>query len=107
MARRYCERRGREHEARVGGRASIYCHEGETILIVKGKLLSGGWLCDRCNASLGKGSQACLLIVFPRWVTEQMPDYDFRHERQYFAVEKAEIAVYGAAWPGGTLPALR
>ena len=107
MGRLYCEQHGKEHEARVIGQSSIYCQEGESILIVKGRLTSGGWQCDRCNASLGNGCQAYLLTVFPQWVTEQIPDYDFRHEREYFAVEKAEVAVYGAEWPGGHSPALR
>lgn len=107
MARLYCEEHGKEHEAHVIGQAAISCQEGESVLIVKGTLISGGWLCDRCNAPLGKGDQAYLLSVFPRWVTEQMPGYAFINERQYFSVEKAEIAVYGAAWPGGRQAALR
>ena len=107
MATLFCEPHGREHEARVIGQQAIYRQEGETILIVKGKLISGGWLCDRCNAPLEKGNPACLLVVFPRWITEQIPGYDFIREREYFAVEKAEVAVYGAEWPGGSPPALR
>lgn len=107
MARLYCEDHGKEHEARVIGQASTYCQEGESILIVKGKLVSGGWLCDRCNVPLGKADQAYLLTVFPQWITEQVPDYDFMHERQYFAIKKAEVAVYGAKWPGVISPARR
>ena len=25
---------------------------GETVLIVRGRLISGGWQCDKCNAPL-------------------------------------------------------
>lgn len=107
MARLFCEHDGLEYEERVIRQASIYRQEGESILIVKGKLISGGWLCDRCNAPLGKGKPAYLATAFPRWITQQMADYDFIQERQYFAVGKAEVAVYGAEWPGGMPPALR
>ena len=107
MPHLYCEQHGKEHEARVIGQTSIYRQDGESVLIVKGRLISGGWLCDRCNVPLGKTKQAYLMTTFPRWITENMHGYDFDYERRYFAVERAEVAVYGAEWPGDLSPAIR
>ena len=101
MPHLYCDQHGKEHEARVIGQRAVYRGDGESVLIVKGRLITGGWLCDRCNAPLGKGNRAYLLTVFPRWIAERMQGYDFAYERQYFAVERADVAVYGAEWRGG------
>ena len=100
MPRLYCADHGKEHEARTAGNEALYRQEGETVLIVQGRLNSGPWRCDHCNTPLGKGDTACLIAAFPRWLTASTPAYDFAYERQYFAVRKAEITAYGAAWQG-------
>lgn len=100
MPRLYCEAHGRDHEDTSARNQELYRQEGDTVLIVKGTLISGPWLCDRCNAELKKGQPAILLLAYPRWITESMDKYDFSYERRYFAVEKAKVAVYGAEWPG-------
>ena len=86
--------------ADAAGNQRRYREEGETVLIVRGRLISGPWLCDRCNAELDAGMVAWLVSAFPRWVTESTPDYDFASERRYFALEGDEVTAYGAAWPG-------
>ena len=73
---------------------------GETVLIVRGRLISGGWQCDKCNAPLNRGHKAWLMTAFPRSMTAGMGDYDFAHEKRYFNMKRAEVAVYGAEWPG-------
>jgi hypothetical protein len=95
-----CDKHGREQEAATRKHEELYQQEGETVLIVKGTLISGPWHCDRCNAVLKKGQPAILLMAYPRWMTEGMTDYDFLYESRYFATGKAEVAVYGADWPG-------
>lgn len=107
MPRLYCEPHGREHEARAIVQEATYRQLGESVLIVRGELISGPWLCDECHALLARGSRARLLTAFPLWVVEQMPAYDLAYERHYFAVEKAEVAVYGAAWSGRLATARR
>lgn len=105
----YCETHGGKHQARVGGQSTLYRDEGESVLIVTGRLASGPWRCDDggCRARLRTGDAATLLTSFPRWITESMYDYDFEHERRYFAMRGAEtMTVYGAAWPGGDVTAL-
>jgi hypothetical protein len=101
MPHLYCEQHGKEHEARVQGQVAVYRQERERVLIVKGKLRSGSWLCDRCNARLSEGMMAYFLEVFPRWITEQMPDsVDDYYARRYFAIEEAEVRLYGAEGTG-------
>jgi hypothetical protein len=95
----FCEEHGREYEARVVERQEDYRREGESILVVRGRLRSGPWLCDKCNASVSRGSRATLAIVYPRHITEGVHEYDFGYERRYFDMEKADVAVYGAATP--------
>ena len=73
---------------------------GETVLIVRQRLISGGWQCDKCNAPLNRGHKAWLMTAFPRSMTAGMGDYDFAHEKRYFHMKRAEVAVYGAEWPG-------
>ena len=99
MPRLYCETHGREDEAATTQRQEHYHQEGESVLIVSGKLRSGPWLCDRCNETIGRGSVAYLTSAFPRWITEQMHGYDFADERRYFGGRYDRIAVYGADWP--------
>jgi hypothetical protein len=96
----FCEKHGREHEDSAAGQQEAYRQEGESVLTMRGTLISGPWLCDRCNASLTKGTHAYLASAFPAWVGEGTEDYDFAYERRYFAVEKAEAKLYGARWPG-------
>jgi hypothetical protein len=103
----YCDRHGKEHEARVIERWKFYRDEGESVLIVTGRLTTGPWLCDRCNATLRRGRRAYLISAFTRYWTEGMDEYDFTYERGYFAMKGEErVAVYGAAWPCGDVATL-
>ena len=103
MPRLYCEEHGREYEADAGARQEEYRREGESVLIVRGRLRTGPWLCDRCNATLDSGSAAWLASFLPAWITGQTEAYEFEYERAYFAMNEATVAVYGAAWPAITL----
>ena len=40
------------------------------------------------------------MTAFPRSMTAGMGDYDFAHEKRYLRMKRAEVAVYGAEWPG-------
>ena len=84
-------------------RQEEYRREGESVLIVRGRLRTGPWLCDRCNATLDSGSAAWLASFLPAWITGQTEAYEFEYERAYFAMNEATVAVYGAAWPAITL----
>jgi hypothetical protein len=95
----FCEKHGREHEADTRKNQEHYRHEGESVLVVKGRLISGPWLCDKCNTPLRKDMYACLFAVYASWMTEGGDEYDFSHESQYFAMERAALTVYGAPWP--------
>lgn len=99
-----CAEHGRECESGVQSRQDKIRREGESVLIVKGRLISGPWRCDDCNAELKKGATAWLYVPYPRGITERMDDYDFGMERDYFALTgKDRVALYGAPWPGGTV----
>jgi hypothetical protein len=63
---------GQEHEAHAIEQGSSYRDEGESLLIVRGKLSTGPWLCDRCNATLTRGMIAYLFLPFTRHMTESM-----------------------------------
>ena len=78
MPHLYCEKHGREHKARTSERQELYRQEGESVLIVKDRLISGPWLCDSCNAVLKRGTLAYLCIAYPRFVTESLREYDFK-----------------------------
>jgi hypothetical protein len=54
----FCEAHGREHEADASAAQEEYRQAGESVVTVKGTLISGPWLCDRCNARLVKGARA-------------------------------------------------
>lgn len=88
------------HESRCQEDQENYRWFGETVLIVRGRLISGGWQCDKCNAPLNRGHKAWLMTAFPRSMNAGMGDYDFAHEKRYFNMKRAEVAVYGAEWPG-------
>ena len=49
MARLLCETHGREEEAETIRDQDKHRAENECILVVRGKLISGPWVCDRCN----------------------------------------------------------
>jgi hypothetical protein len=102
----YCTAHGREHENRAITRQDDYREEGESVLIVHGKLVTGGHHCDRCNGPLKRGDDAVLVSAFPRFVTEAMGYYDLAYERRYFDMWRASLAVYGAPWPSGAIAAL-
>ena len=98
----FCETHGREHEAGAAGREEAYRKEGETVLTMRGTLISGPWQCDRgtCGAPLRKGMRAYLASAFPAWIADQLEDYDFAYEQRYFAIKQAEGKLYGAKCPG-------
>ncbi len=103
MAWLFCAEHGRENEERVIRRQEEIRQDGESVLIVKGTLIRGTWRCDSCNALLDEGDRASLYAPYPRSITENIYEYDFSYERDYFALEgEDEITFYGAAWPGGT-----
>jgi hypothetical protein len=102
MAWLYCAAHGREHESAVKRRQADIRREGESVLIVKGKLISGPWRCDSCNAELNEGAPPYLYAAYPRDITEAMDEYGFEMERDYFKLSGEDrMALYGAAWPGG------
>ena len=104
MARLYCTTHGRECESAVKRRQADIRREGESVLIVKGKLISGPWRCDSCNAELNEGATAYLYAAYPRDITEAMDEYGFEMERDYFKLTGEDrMALYGAAWPGGPI----
>ena len=104
MPRLLCEKHGREEEAETVRDQERHREADECILVVRGKLISGAWNCDRCNRELRAGATAYLRTGLPRWVAEGLIDYDFGYEREYFAMGKADTAtVYGADWPDDSI----
>jgi hypothetical protein len=101
----FCKQHGKEHVARSKEEQDNYRLLGETVLIVRGTLISGPWRCDRCNAPLKRRQKAWLVTAFPRHFAEDLEAYDYAYERQYFRIDKAEVKVYGADPPGG-IPSL-
>ena len=100
----YCAAHGRECERAVKRRQADIRREGESVLIVRGKLISGPWRCDHCNAELKDGATAYLHAAYPRHLTEAMDEYGFEMEREYFALAGEDrMALYGAPWPGGPI----
>lgn len=104
MPRLYCERHGREDEARIIAQQQEYRQAGESVLVTQGSLKSGPWLCDRCNEELRKGDTAYLFNPFTAYESEHMERYDFAYEREYFAAKGTEATVYGRRWPGVATP---
>jgi hypothetical protein len=104
MPRLYCDRDGRSEEARTIERQETYRDADECVLVVHGTLVSGPWLCDRCNAQLTEGDRAWLVSAFPSHCRDELHGYDFGYERQYFAMTADDRATdYGAAWPDDTI----
>jgi hypothetical protein len=104
MPRLYCEAHGREREAEIIADQDRYQQEGESVLVVSGKLISGPFVCDRCNKALAAGQPAYLISAMPGWVAEGLIDYDFGYEREYFAMAKTDTATaYGAGWPDDSI----
>jgi hypothetical protein len=99
MPRLYCEQHGREHEASTILQQEHYRQEGEAVLIVKGWLSSGPWLCDKCNATLPRGGMAYLLVFFSKAFTFELESYDFSYERRYFG-RRFDATAYGASVRG-------
>lgn len=96
-----CPTHGEEQEAECRKKQEAYRREGETVLVARGRLISGPWNCDRCNAELEKGDPAMLMTAFPSHLAEALADYDYEYEGEYFAVEKMAVDAYGARPPGG------
>jgi hypothetical protein len=100
----YCEKHGHEREAGIIERQEVYREADETVLVVSGTLISGPWLCDRCNAQLRKADTAYLVSAFPSHCRDDLHDYDFGYERQYFAMTADDRATaYGADWPDDSI----
>lgn len=89
---------GERHAARTAEREALYRQEGETALIVSGRLISGPWLCDSCGTTLAKGKTAVLSNSFLRWQTEATGEYDFAYERRHFDMRKVQVRAYGTVW---------
>ena len=67
-------------------------------------LVTGPWLCDRCGDEIRKGDQAVLVSAFPSHCRDELHDYDFGYERQYFAMNRRDTATaYGADWPDDSI----
>jgi hypothetical protein len=104
MPRLYCEKHARDRETAMIGSEDVYRQADEVVLVVTGKLISGPWHCDRCNVQLRKGDPASLMSAFPSHCRDDLYDYSFRYERQYFAINKSLTATaYGAKWPDGSI----
>ncbi len=92
----YCAADGDAHEKTVIARQDDYRQTAESVLIVRGKLKSGPWKCDRCNARLKRGDAAMLMTALPASFSRHAGGYDFAYERGYFDMKRAEVKVYGA-----------
>ena len=78
--------------------------EGECVLVIEGSLCTGPWRCDSCNAQLAIGDRAWLKAAFPRHVYDDLVEYDFSYERDYFALTPGDrVASYGMEWPDDSL----
>jgi hypothetical protein len=100
----YCQKHGREREAGIIERQDDYREADETVLVASGTLVSGPWLCDRCNAQLRPGHTAVLVSAFPSLWRSDLYDYDFGYERQYFAMNESDTATaYGVEWPDDSI----
>jgi hypothetical protein len=100
----FCEKHGLEHEAGIINRQELYRRADETVLVTAGTLVSATWLCDRCSALLSKGDQAILVFAFPSHCRDDLCNYDFGYERQYFAMTPGDTATaYGAEWPDNSI----
>ncbi len=100
----YCEKHGREREAGIIKREDEYRRADETVLVASGTLISDRWQCDRCNAPLRKGDAAWLVSAFPSHCRDDLHDYDFGYELQYFAMTGSDAATaYGAEWPDDSI----
>jgi hypothetical protein len=97
----FCHTHGKQHEVSCRKSDEEYRMLGETVVMVSGRLISGPWQCDRCNARLATGNRASLMTAFPSHMAEELANYDYANERQYFRVESAAVKVYGAIPPGG------
>jgi hypothetical protein len=104
----YCEKRGREREAGIIERQADYRQADEIVLVVSGTLVSGPWLCDSCNVQLREGHRAWLVSAFPSHCRDELYEYDFGYERQYFAMKPTEAATaYGVPWPDDSIRSRR
>jgi uncharacterized protein with PIN domain len=94
----YCTVHGRGHENRVIVNQDEYRQAAESVLIVHGKLRTGPYRCDKCNAELKRGDTAMLMSALPRFDTESMYEYDFAYEQRYFDLAQVSMTLYGARW---------
>jgi hypothetical protein len=100
----YCKKDGLRHEARSAANQEEYRQLGESVLIVKGTLISGPWRCDSCNARLRKGDPAHFHAAYPAHCRDDLYGYDFAYEQDYFAMKPSDQAVvYGAPWPDDSI----
>lgn len=100
----FCRKHGPDHEAGTSAMQAELHDLGESVLIVEGRLTSGGWRCDSCHAHLVKGRRAWLKTAFPAHLHDHLADYAFRYERDYFAMTPGDrVASYGTPWPDDSL----
>jgi hypothetical protein len=100
----YCEKHGREHEAGIIEQQDVYRQADETVLVISGTLIYGAFHCDQCNATLLDDDTATLVAAFPSHCRDDLHDYDFGYERQYFAMKESDTATaYGAEWPDDSI----
>jgi hypothetical protein len=103
MSSLYCKTHGREKETEAISDNDSMREEGESVLIVNGRLISGPWRCDRCNAMLNVGDDAYFEAIYPSHMSDRFYDYDFSYECDYFALSVGcRLIVYGSPWPGGS-----
>jgi hypothetical protein len=69
------------------------------VQVASGTLVSGPWHCDSRNAAQ-EGDPVTLVSAFPSHCRDDLYNYDFGYERQYFAMKGSDTATtYGAKWP--------
>jgi hypothetical protein len=97
----FCDTHGQEHEKSCRDSQEEYRMLGETVVMVRGRLISGPWQCDCCGTRLDRGNSASLITAFPSHFADELASYDYGNERQYFQVESATVKLYGAIPPDG------
>jgi hypothetical protein len=107
MPRLFCSRHGIEAEAQSIEEQELYRQEGETVVIVQGRLIHDRWNCDRCNTPLRPGARAYLLSFYPRIFTAGISEYNFSYEQEYFGEVFDRVSVIGSPWHAVTASADR
>jgi hypothetical protein len=70
--------------------------EGEAVLVSKGKLTTGPWLCDSCNKKLQRNRHTAYLFQYlTPGAKRDLQCYDFAYERNYFKVALKNVELLG------------